>query len=100
MKIGAFEQPSIRKEENMIVARPINEREPCLLEGNRYKDFYLYDLDGNLVVRQNPPYEGWTYDALELVSESLTTDYETLQFGWDAYLGDKKDDCWVGSSEV
>jgi len=84
----------------MIVARPINEREPCLLEGNRYKDLFLYDLDGNLVVRQNSPYEGWTYDALEHVSESLTTDNETLQFGWDAYLGDKKGNCWVGSSEV
>ena len=84
----------------MIVARPINEREPCLLEGNRYTDLYLYDLAGNLVVRQNSPYEGWTYDALELISESLTSEYEALTYGWDAYLGDKKEDSWVGSSEV
>ncbi len=84
----------------MIVARPINKSEPCLLKGNRQKDLYLYDLEGSLVVRQNPPFDGWTYDTIEHMAEHLTAEDKILKFGWDAYLGDKVSDNWIGSSEV
>jgi hypothetical protein len=92
----------------MIVARPINSKEPCLIKGNEFADLYLYDLAGQLVVRQNSPEAGWNYDSLELIAESIvngdnplgTGDSNPLHDGWDAYLGDKSEDNWIGSSEV
>lgn len=92
----------------MIVARPLNSNEPCLIHGNAFADLYLYDLSGELVVRQNAPESGWTYDTLEMIAEQIvssndplgTGEQNPLQHGWDAYLGDKSGGTWVGSSEV
>jgi hypothetical protein len=93
----------------MIVAKPLNDQEPCLLKGNEYRDLYIYDLDENLIVRQNPPENGWNYESLESVAEEIVSNKEhpteqgkenPLLFGWDAYLGEKPLDNWIGSSEV
>ncbi|WP_281956465.1 hypothetical protein [Alteromonas australica] len=92
----------------MIVARPKHSNEPCLIKGNAFADLYLYDLSGQLVVRQNAPESGWNYDALEMIAEDIvssndplgTGEQNTLQHGWDAYLGDKSQNNWIGSSEV
>lgn len=96
----------------MIIARPINHNEPCLLTGNRYKDLYLYALDGELIVRQNSPVGGWCYDSLEGVTDDIVSDRfhpclcksegvdNPLLLGWEAFLGDKEYNQWIGSSEV
>lgn len=92
----------------MLVARPEN-NEPDLLKGHEFEDLYLYDLEGILIVRQNPPEEGWNHDSLEMVTDGIVTADEhptlkqkgnPLEYGWDAYLGDKSKDGWIGSSEV
>ena len=64
----------------MLVARPIN-NEPDLLEGCEFEDLYLYDLEGNLIVRQNSPEAGWNHDSLEMITHEIVTskDHPTLK---------------------
>lgn len=77
----------------MIVTRPTGSETNDLLDGHEFKDLMVFNLEGELVARQNPPYDGWCHDSLEALSID-----DMSPNGWNAYLGDK--DYWVGSSEV
>jgi hypothetical protein len=77
----------------MIVARPVNDLEPDLLEGNESNDLIIYDLDGIELERHISPIGKWTHDLLDQFSTQFNI---RLKLGWDAYLGES----WIGSSEV
>lgn len=92
----------------MIVARPRDKNEPCLITSKVGVGLCLYTLDGEVVVRQNAPQAGWCYDSLEQVAEQIVLqddplgngEENPLKFGWDAYLGEPTSENWVGCSEV
>jgi hypothetical protein len=75
----------------MIVAQPINEKEPNLLIGNENKGLTIQDLAGKVLASISPDDTGWTHAQL------LAIDIDSMApEGWDAYLGDE----WIGSSEI
>lgn len=75
----------------MIVAQPINEKEPDLLIGNENKGLTIQDLAGKVLASIRPDSTGWTHaKLLEIDIDSMAPE------GWDAYLGDE----WIGSSEI
>lgn len=75
------------------VARPLHKREPCLLVGFEHEPLVIKQDETKVIFEQSAPTAGWTYDLLEQICSTFTSNESTL----DAYL---KSDHWIGSTEI
>ena len=75
------------------IVRPLHKEESCLLIGFEYEPLTIKQDGDKVIFEQSAPLSGWTYDLLEQICSTFTSN----EYSLDAYL---KSNHWIGSTEI